>query len=53
MYIKPTEKYVNNYLNFEVENFNIKEQGSLQRVVEAARENHILDDVSDSDGELL
>tara|TARA_Y100001963_G_scaffold51299_1_gene71758 strand:- start:13528 stop:15009 length:1482 start_codon:yes stop_codon:yes gene_type:complete len=48
-----TEKYVNNYLNFEVENFNIKEQGSLQRVVEAARENHILDDVSDSDGELL
>ncbi len=48
-----TEKYVNNYLNFEVENFNIKEQGSLQRVVEAARENHILDDVSESDGELL
>jgi replicative DNA helicase len=48
-----TERYANNYLNFDVDNFNIEEKGSLQRVVEAAREDHVLDDVSEADGELL
>jgi hypothetical protein len=48
-----SERYANNYLNFEVDNFNIKEQGSLRSVVEASREIHDLDDVSESDGELL
>jgi len=48
-----SERYANNYLNFEVDNFNIKEQGSLRSVVEAAREIHDLDDTSEADGELL
>lgn len=48
-----SEKYTNNYLNFDVQNFDVEEKGSLRSVVDAQREQHTLDDVSTSDGELI
>ena len=48
-----SEKYVNNYLNFSVENFGISEHGSLIDVVEAASEQYELNDARPEDGQLL
>jgi|TARA_B100000519_G_scaffold83536_1_gene72322 replicative DNA helicase len=48
-----SEKYVNNYLNFSVNNFSILEHGSLVDVVEAASEQYELNDQRQNDGELL
>lgn len=48
-----SEKYVNNYLNFSVENFGISEHGSLVDVVEAASEQYELNDDRPNDGQLL
>ena len=47
------KKYVNNYLNFSVNNFSILEHGSLVDVVEAASEQYELNDQRQNDGELL
>ena len=51
-----SERYVYNYLNFNVDNFDCSEMGSLQTIVQAQREQHILDDQNpsdDDDGELI
>ncbi len=47
-------KYVMNYLNFSVSNFNIEEKGSLRHIIEKAKETYQLDDKNrnDSDGDL-
>jgi len=44
-----SEKYVMNYLNFEVNNFNITERGSLRHVCERAKETYKLNDGSKND----
>ncbi len=33
-----TEKYVKNYLNFQIENFNVQEKGSLADIIEASKQ---------------
>ena len=48
-----SEKYTNNYLNFEVKNFGVEEKGSLRHVVEHQNEQHKLDDESKDDGEIM
>jgi len=47
-----SERYVNNYVNFEVDNFDVTERGSLRHVVDAAQERHDLDD-NNENGEIL
>lgn len=49
------EKYVYNYLNFSVQNFNCDEMGSLETIVQRQREQHTLDDAhpDDQDDELI
>tara|TARA_Y100000593_G_scaffold31767_3_gene62488 strand:- start:19032 stop:20522 length:1491 start_codon:yes stop_codon:yes gene_type:complete len=46
-----SERYVMNYLNFSVENFNIEECGSLHHICERARETYELNDRRRNDGE--
>jgi len=48
-----SEKYVNNYLNFGVENFGVTEHGSLNDIMEAQSEQHELNDERSNDGELI
>jgi hypothetical protein len=42
-----------NYLNYNVQNFNIEERGSLADVAERQREQCELNDAKPNDGELL
>jgi len=51
-----SERYVYNYLNFNVDNFNCEEMGSLETIVQRQREQHTLEDQNpndDDDGELI
>lgn len=48
-----SERFMNNYLNFNVENFNVEERGSLQDIVNAQNENFAVEDENPSDGELF
>lgn len=47
------EVWGQNYLNYDVQNFNIEERGSLADVAERQREQYQLNDTSTNDGELL
>jgi guanylate kinase len=47
------EIWAQNYLNYQVANFNIEERGSLRDVAERQREQYELDDRNQNDGELL
>jgi|TARA_R110000751_G_scaffold266876_1_gene365849 replicative DNA helicase len=47
-----SERHVNNYVNFDVDNFDVTERGSLRHIVEAQKERHDLDEGND-DGEIL
>lgn len=47
------EVWGQNYLNYDVQNFNIEERGSLADVAERQREQYQLNDASTNDGELL
>jgi replicative DNA helicase len=47
------EIWAQNYLNYQITNFNIEERGSLRDVAERQREQHTLDDRNSNDGELL
>jgi len=47
------EVWAQNYLNYQVENFNIEERGSLVDVATHQREQYELNDANANDGELL
>jgi len=47
------ETWAQNYLNYQVANFNIEERGSLVDVARHQREQHQLNDANPNDGELL
>jgi replicative DNA helicase len=47
------EIWAQNYLNYQVTNFNIEERGSLRDVAESQREQYELNDSNRNDGELL
>ena len=47
------ETWAQNYLNYQVENFNIEERGSLNDVSASQRERYELNDSSQNDGEIL
>lgn len=47
------EIWAQNYLNYQVTNFNIEERGSLRDVAERQREQYQLEDRNTTDGELL
>lgn len=48
-----TTRFMNNFLNFNVKNFNAMEIGSLHDIVNKAKDQHSLDDSAKNDGELL
>ena len=50
---KGKEVWAQNYLNYQVENFNIEERGSLNDVSTSQRERYELNDSSQNDGEIL
>jgi len=47
------EIWAQNYLNYQITNFNIEERGSLRDVAERQREQYELNDRNSNDGELL
>ena len=47
------EVWAQNYLNYQVNNFNIEERGSLVDVANSQREQYALNDRNENDGELL
>jgi replicative DNA helicase len=47
------EIWAQNYLNYQVTNFNIEERGSLRDVAQHQREQYELNDTNPNDGELL
>lgn len=48
-----SEKYVNNYLSFDVKNFGVEEKGSLRHIVQHQHEQYKLDDENKADGDIL
>jgi len=50
---KGKETWAQNYLNYQVENFNIEERGSLTDVSTSQRERYELNDSNQNDGEIL
>ena len=48
-----SERFMNNFLNFQVENFAIEERGSLRDIVNTENENFAAEDQSSNDGELF
>jgi len=48
-----SEKFVMNFLNFSIGNFNVEEQGSLRHICERARETYELNDRRSNDGDGL
>lgn len=48
-----TQAWVNNYLNYDVNNFSIQERGTLEDIIEAQKEIHELSDSENNDGELI
>ena len=45
--------FQNNFLNFNVRNFNVTEAGSLQNIIDAQMDQHLLDDSASNDGEVM
>ena len=48
-----TTRFTNNFLNFTINNFNVSEMGSLHDIVNRDMDQHMLNDGSENDGELL
>jgi replicative DNA helicase len=46
-----SERYVHNYLNFNVDNFDCEELGSLQTIVQRQRDQHTLEDQNSNDAD--
>jgi hypothetical protein len=47
------EKYVQNFINFQISNFSVEERGSLANIIERERQTFSLNDVNPNDGSLL
>jgi len=47
------EKYVQNFINFQISNFSVEERGSLANIIERERQTFSLDDSNPNDGSLL
>ena len=47
------DKWITNFINYNVSNFNIEERGSARDIVAHERNQHDLDDKNQNDGELL
>ena len=47
------QAWVNNYLNYNVQNFSVEERGSLEDIIEAQQEIHEVEGESNNDGDLL
>ena len=47
------ERMVGNYINFNIENFDVEEMGSLRHVIEAHSERYELNDDNQNQGENL
>ena len=47
------EKYVQNFINFDVNNFKVDEKGSLNDIIESERQKFYLNDPNPNDGQLL
>lgn len=47
------EKYVQNFINFDVNNFKVDEKGSLNDIIESERQKFSLSDSNPNDGQLL
>ena len=47
------ERMVGNYINFDIENFDVEERGSLRHVIEAQNETYELNDGNPQEGESL
>jgi replicative DNA helicase len=48
-----TQRWVSNYLNYDVNNFSVDERGSLQEIIEAQQEHHEVNDENFNDGDIL
>ena len=48
-----TQRFVNNYLSYSVENFNVVEKGSLRDIIAHANEQFFVEGRNDNDGEIL
>ena len=46
-----SQRYVGNYINFSLENFSVREEGSLRHLCERARENYLIEDIQNNDGD--
>lgn len=46
-----SEKYVMNYLNFDVQNFNVSEKGSLKHIIDANKENFDVKEKNEKDSD--
>jgi|TARA_Y100000004_G_C8934898_1_gene421623 replicative DNA helicase len=47
------QAWVNNYLNYNVQNFSVEERGSLEDIIEAQQEIHEVEGENNNDGDLL
>jgi replicative DNA helicase len=47
------QAWVNNYLNYNVNNFSVDERGSLEDIIEAQQEMHEVTDRNNNDGDLM
>ena len=48
-----TQRFVNNFLNYEVDNFNVSESGSLRDIIARENEQFFVEGGNENDGELL
>jgi replicative DNA helicase len=48
-----TQRFVNNYLNYDVNNFNIDERGSLRDIIQRDNEQFLVEGGNENDGEIL
>ena len=48
-----TQRFVNNYLNYNVQNFDVTERGSLRDIIEQENEQFFVEGGNDNDGEIL
>jgi len=47
------ERYVQNFINFQINNFSVEERGSLTNIIERERQTFSLNDANPNDGALL
>lgn len=48
-----SSKWISNYINFDVQNFSVKEKGSLRHIIDREREVYEVRDVNNNDGDIL